>query len=108
VHERAQRDGVLRPDVSMGDVVLLLETLSAVTVPDAGRGQELRRRYLALLLQALRAPGSGPLPGAAADGAELAARWLAGTAPPFPRHEGAQAGEEKGQHVPHRTGESPS
>jgi hypothetical protein len=77
----------------MGDVVLLLETLSAVTVPDAGRGPELRRRYLALLLQALRAPGGGPLPGAAADPAELAARWLAGAAPPVSRHEGSQAGQ---------------
>src|ERR1700727_211140 len=76
VHERAQRAGVLRSDVSPGDVVLLLETLSAVTVPDAGRGQELRRRYLVLLMQALRAPGGGPLPGLAAGGAELAARWL--------------------------------
>jgi len=82
VHDRAQRDGVLRADVSAGDIVLLLETLSAVTVPGAGRGQELRRRYLVLLLQALRAPGTGPLPGAAAGGAELAARWLGRAAPP--------------------------
>ena len=82
VHDRAQRDGVLRADVSAGDIVLLLETLSAVTVPGAGRGQELRRRYLVLLLQALRAPGGGPLLGPAADGAELAARWSQGKVPP--------------------------
>lgn len=100
VHERAQRAGVLRSDVSTGDVVLLLETLSAVTVPDPGRGQELRRRYLALLLQALRAPGGAPLPGAAAGPAELAARWLAGTAPPVSGHEGGQAGEERGSTFP--------
>src|SRR5580693_7527260 len=75
VHERAQRDGALRADVSPEDVVLLLETLSAITLPGADAGDGLRRRYLALLLQALRAPGSGPLPGRAAGPEELAARW---------------------------------
>jgi AcrR family transcriptional regulator len=82
VHEQAQHNGTLRTDVTPADVVLLLETLSAVTVPsaDVARGHALRRRYLALLLQALRAPGTGPLPGPAADPAELAARWLGETA----------------------------
>ena len=75
VHERAQRDGALRADVSPEDVVLLLETLSAITLPGADAGDGLRRRYLALLLQALRAPGAGPLPGRAAGPEELAARW---------------------------------
>jgi AcrR family transcriptional regulator len=75
VHERAQRDGALRADVSPEDVVLLLETLSAITLPGADAGDGLRRRYLALLLQALRAPASGPLPGRAAGPEELAARW---------------------------------
>jgi hypothetical protein len=79
VHDRAQRDGALRTDVSPADIVLLLETLSAVTVPNADAGQALRRRYLALFLQALHAPGTAPLPGPAADPAELAARWT-GTA----------------------------
>lgn len=79
VHQQAQRDGALREDVSPADVVLLLETLSAVTVPATDGGQALRRRYLTLLLQALRAPGAGPLPDPAADPAELAARWLSGT-----------------------------
>jgi AcrR family transcriptional regulator len=79
VHDRAQRDGALRTDVTPADIVLLLETLSAVTVPNADAGQALRRRYLALFLQALHAPGTAPLPGPAADPAELAARWT-GTA----------------------------
>ena len=79
VHERAQRDGALRDDVTSADVVLLLETLSAVTVPSADAGHALRRRYLALLLQALRSPGASPLPGPAADPAALAARWLGET-----------------------------
>jgi AcrR family transcriptional regulator len=75
VHETAQRHKVLREDVSPGDVTLLLETLSAVTLPDADRGVLLRRRYLALFLQALRAPAAGPLPGRPASPDEVAARW---------------------------------
>jgi AcrR family transcriptional regulator len=78
VHRRAQRDGALRPDVSADDVVLVLETLSAIALPGDEGGRTLRHRYLALFLQALRAPGAGPLPGHAADPAELAARWRGG------------------------------
>jgi AcrR family transcriptional regulator len=75
VHQRAQRRKVLRRDVTPSDVVLLLETLSAITLPGADGGHALRRRYLALLLQALRAPGGEPLPGRPADPSEVAARW---------------------------------
>jgi AcrR family transcriptional regulator len=82
VHERAQRAGVLREDVTPADVVLLLETLSLVTVPSDDGGHALRRRYLSLLLQALHAPGGGPLPGPPPVPGELAARWRAGTTPP--------------------------
>jgi AcrR family transcriptional regulator len=75
VHRRAQRDEALRADVSADDVVLVLETLSAIALPGADGGRALRQRYLALFLQALRAPGAGPLPGHPAGPAELAARW---------------------------------
>ena len=75
VHRRAQRDTAHRGDVSHEDVVLLLETLNAITLPGGDGGHSLRRRYLALLLQALRAPGTEPLPGRPAGPAELAARW---------------------------------
>jgi AcrR family transcriptional regulator len=75
VHDRAQLDQALRTDVSSGDIVLLLETLSSMTLPGDDGGRALRHRYLALLLEALRAPGAGPLPGPAADPAALAARW---------------------------------
>ena len=78
VHTRAQRDGALREDVSADDVVLVLETLSAIAAPGDEGGRALRHRYLALFLQALRAPGAGPLPGHAAEPAELAARWRGG------------------------------
>ena len=76
VHQQAQQAGALRDDVAPADIVLLLETLSAITVPSPGDGRALRHRYLALMLQALRAPGAGPLPGPAPDPAALAARWL--------------------------------
>jgi AcrR family transcriptional regulator len=74
VHRTAQRHNVLREDVSPIDVVLLLETLSAITLPGSDGGHALRRRYLALLLQALRAPGAGPLPDGP-DPSELTGRW---------------------------------
>jgi AcrR family transcriptional regulator len=77
VHQRAQRQKVLRKDVSPGDVTLLLETLSAITLPGAGRGHALRHRYLELVLQALRAPAAQPLPGRPAGPDEVAARWRA-------------------------------
>lgn len=84
VHQQAQQAGVLRDDVTPADIVLLLETLSSITVPSRDHSPALRRRYLALMMQALRAPGSGPqrarrsdpLPGPAPDPGELAARWL--------------------------------
>ena len=77
VHEHAQRQGALREDVSPADVTLILETLSAISLPGTDGGRALRHRYLELLLQALRAPGSGPLPGPAADPGDVAGRWRA-------------------------------
>jgi AcrR family transcriptional regulator len=74
VHRRAQRHQVLRDDVEPIDVVFLLEMLSSITLPGADGGHALRHRYLALLLQALHAPGSGPLP-SGPDPAELTSRW---------------------------------
>ncbi len=75
VHERAQRSGVLRSDVTAADVVLLLEALELISLPGQDAGSALRHRYLALLLQALRSTDAEPLPGPAADAADLAGRW---------------------------------
>src|SRR5579871_2335407 len=74
VHRTAQRHQVLRDDVEPVDVTFLLEMLSAITLPGADGGHALRHRYLALVLQALRAPGAGPLP-SGPDPAELTSRW---------------------------------
>jgi AcrR family transcriptional regulator len=74
VHRTAQRHQVLRDDVDPVDVVFLLEMLSTITLPGPDGGHALRHRYLALVLQALRAPGGGPLP-SGPDPATLAGRW---------------------------------
>jgi AcrR family transcriptional regulator len=76
VHRRAQRHQVLRDDVNPIDIVFLLEMLSGITLPGDNGGHALRHRYLALLLQALRAPGAGPLP-SGPDPSELTGRWNA-------------------------------
>ena len=70
---RTKAAGALRLDVEVADLTLLFELLQGV---DAGeRSGELRRRYLALLLDALRMPGAEPLPGPAPSWAELSARY---------------------------------
>jgi AcrR family transcriptional regulator len=75
VHRQAQQREVLRPDVTSADIVLILEMIMVIDSPGPGGGAALRRRYLDLVLQALRAPGAGPLPAPAAQPADLAARW---------------------------------
>jgi hypothetical protein len=47
---------VLREDVVAADLGLLVEQLAAVRVDDATRTDELRSRYLSVLLDALRTP----------------------------------------------------
>jgi AcrR family transcriptional regulator len=74
VHLTAQRHQVLRDDVDPIDVTFLLEMLSTITLPGPDGGHALRHRYLALVLQALRAPGGGPLP-SGPDPAVLVGRW---------------------------------
>ena len=73
--EVAQEAGAVRPDVGVEDVRLLFEQLHAVRAADAAREATLRRRYLELVLQALRAPGAAPLPGPAPAAAELRGRY---------------------------------
>jgi AcrR family transcriptional regulator len=77
---RVRRSGELRDDVTAADIVLLLETVMVVELPGADDGAALRRRYLALLLQALHNPVEARLPGPAARQADLVARWRARSA----------------------------
>ena len=74
---RAHRAGVLRKDVGPADLPMLFEQLSAVRVQNGGRTAELRRRYLALHLEALHVGDEPPgrLPGPGPTRAELGERW---------------------------------
>jgi AcrR family transcriptional regulator len=75
--ERVQRAGAVRADVNVQDINLLFEQLRGVHLGDERRADELQRRYLALVLQALRAPAAGPLPGPAPAWDEIRRRWAA-------------------------------
>lgn len=78
--ERARGSGRLRRDVVTQDVGLLLEGCAAVRLPDPERTKQLRRRYLAVLLDGLTTDGA-PLPGPAPRPQELAWRWHSQAAP---------------------------
>ena len=74
--DRTKAAGALRPDFDVNDLSLIFEQLTAVRLGDENRTRELRRRYLTLFLQALRAgEDQPPLPGSPPTWQELAARW---------------------------------
>ncbi len=74
--QRAVEAGVIRPDIVTQDLGLIFEQLASVRGPDEARTSELRARYLALLLDALRKPPRHePLPGPAPQPGEFASRW---------------------------------
>jgi AcrR family transcriptional regulator len=73
--ERAQTAGAVRPDLTVDDLSFLFEQLASLRVPDEERTRELRRRYLALLLDGLRSPSAAPLPGPAPGWEEVRRRW---------------------------------
>ncbi len=82
VFRRAEEAGVLREGFVFNDVAMVLEQATAVRVSDPERTVALRRRYLALTLDAVRARGArrasaGPrdLPGPPPTDAELSERW---------------------------------
>jgi hypothetical protein len=72
--ERTRSAG-LRADVGVADLSLLFEQLQSVDVGDPERSAQLRRRHLALLLDALRMPDAPPLPGPAPTWAEIRRRY---------------------------------
>lgn len=72
--ERTQAAGALRADLEVNDVGLLLEQIAALRIGDQERTRELRRRYLELVLTAVRLSGD-PLPGPPPGWEEIAARW---------------------------------
>jgi AcrR family transcriptional regulator len=78
---RAKDAGVVREDLAVDDISLLLEQLAAIRIGDPERTAQLRRRYLALQLEALHAPARDELPGPPPQPEELAARWRPTQAP---------------------------
>jgi AcrR family transcriptional regulator len=75
VFARAQQAGAIRRDVEVSDLGLIFEQLASIRLGDRDRTQALRRRYLQLALDGLRAPADDPLPGPAPTTEELTSRW---------------------------------
>ncbi|WP_075204362.1 TetR/AcrR family transcriptional regulator [Haematomicrobium sanguinis] len=73
--DRVQGAGQLRDDVSEPDVTLLLEMVASIDIPHADRDPSVRNRYLAIVLEGLRAPARNVLPGKPANIDDLVARW---------------------------------
>jgi AcrR family transcriptional regulator len=73
--QRVRQAGAIRNDIEVADIGLILEQIASVRLGDEARTDELRHRYLALILQALRHADPGTLPGPPPSPAELAARW---------------------------------
>jgi len=73
---RTKAAGALRPDIEVEDVGAILEQLATVRAPDPGRTMQLRRRYLALFLDALHLPTADPLPGPPPSWEEFQERWI--------------------------------
>jgi AcrR family transcriptional regulator len=73
--ERTRASGAIRPDLDVNDLSMVFEQLASIRIGDEARTSQLRHRYLALLLEAMRIPPPGPLPGPPPTWQELTARW---------------------------------
>lgn len=73
--DRTRAAGVLRPEIAVADLALLFEQLQAVHAGDERRARQLRHRYLALLLEALRASGCAPAAPSGHQGQPGGWRW---------------------------------
>jgi AcrR family transcriptional regulator len=72
---RTRDAGAIRSDVEVDDIALLFEQLAAVRMGDEERTRQLRRRYLELLLDALRDRSGSRLPGPPPSWEEIQRRW---------------------------------
>jgi AcrR family transcriptional regulator len=73
--ERTKAAGAIRGDLDVNDLTMLFEQVASIRLGDAQRTGQLRRRYLALLLDGLRTPSPGPLPGPPPTWQEISGRW---------------------------------
>jgi AcrR family transcriptional regulator len=67
--------GTVRADLAVHDLSLAWELVAAVRTPDPRRTRQLRRRYLAVILDGLRAEDGTPLPGPPPSWQEQNDRW---------------------------------
>ncbi len=75
--DRTKAAGAIRPDIEVVDMVVIFEQVAAIRFRDQDRTNQLRRRYLALALDAFHTPASQPLPGPAPTWEEISQRWEA-------------------------------
>src|SRR6185437_12779691 len=73
--ERTKNAAAFRHDITVEDTSLILEMVMAIRLDDRDRTQQLRHRYLSLLLEGLHADHADDLPGPPPTWRELAARW---------------------------------
>src|SRR5918996_6560631 len=73
--DRTMSAGVIRADLVVDDLAPIFEMIATVRLRDERRTTELRRRYLSLLLDAIRAPAGTPLPGPPPSLAEVIERF---------------------------------
>lgn len=72
---RTKEAGRLRPDIETGDISVLLEHLYTIRIAGEERSKELRRRYLALILDGLNKADAEPLPSRPPTWQELRQRY---------------------------------
>jgi AcrR family transcriptional regulator len=65
----------LRPGLTAHDLSLVFELVAAIKLADHTRTRQLRRRYLAIILDGIRATTNQPLPGPGPNWQEMTARW---------------------------------
>jgi AcrR family transcriptional regulator len=75
--------GTVRGDLAVHDLSLIWELVATIRTPDPQRTKELRRRYLAVILDGLRAEAEAPLPGPPPSWQEMNDRWRTASAPPI-------------------------
>jgi len=75
--ERMKAAGALREDFEVGDLHFTMEQLQTTRVGSEERTRALRQRYVALLLDALRAPARSPMPGEPPTWHEISDRYVA-------------------------------
>src|SRR5829696_1481464 len=79
--ERTKAAGAVRSDLDVNDLTFIFEQVASIRLGEQDRTRQLRHRYLALLLDGLRTPAPGPLPGPPPTWREISRRWERPTNP---------------------------